>query len=461
MALARSMEGKTVKILAGTAAAVLVALELTLFLCFRLSRPFYLSTAVILSVVLAGTVAALLCHALSPRGRAERMARRPVLDGGEEVSVRVEYSFFRKVAGLPSRFSLEALAAATDDFRYVVGRGSSGTVFRGILDDGTAVAVKRINGSEHVDKEFKSEVSAIGSVQHVGLVRLLGFCLVPHGPRFLVYEYMENGSLDKWIFPHAGGGGGGRCLTWAQRYQVAVDVAKALTYLHHDCRAKVVHLDVKPENILLDDRLRGMLSDFGLSTLMGKEQSRLVTTVRGTTGYLAPEWLLGAGVTEKSDVYSYGMVLLEMFGGRRNLQAEPGPGGSRRWSYFPKIVADKAREGRVMEVLDRRLVASGEAAADEAGVRRLAHVALWCAQEKASARPTMARVVEMLDARGGAAVEPPPPSEMIVVDLLALDPARTHRGGPFGLPPRGSAGTASSSVMSVGESFALSYLSGR
>ncbi|KAG0512705.1 hypothetical protein BDA96_10G036900 [Sorghum bicolor] len=457
------MEGRKAKVLAGAAAVVLVALEFTLFLCFRLSRPFYLSTAVILSSALAGTVTVLLHHALSPHGRAERMARRPVLDGGEEVSaVRVEYSYFRKVAGLPSRFSLEALSAATDGFQYVVGRGSSGTVFKGILDDGTSVAVKRIDGSAHVDKEFRSEVSAIGSVQHVSLVRLLGFCLVRNGPRFLVYEYMENGSLDKWIFPQHGAAG--RCLTWVQRYQVAVDVAKALAYLHHDCRAKVVHLDVKPENILLDDRLRGMVSDFGLSTLMGKEQSRVVTTVRGTTGYLAPEWLLGAGVTEKSDVYSYGMVLMEILGGRRNLQlqAEPGPsGGSRRWSYFPKLVADMAREGRVVEVLDRRLVSS---AVDEASVRRLAHVALWCAQEKPGARPTMARVVEMLEARGGgaaASVDPPPPSDMVLVDLFALDPG----AGPFGLPALppgpGSAGTAASSAMSMGESFALSYLSGR
>ncbi|KAF8697654.1 hypothetical protein HU200_035848 [Digitaria exilis] len=458
--------GKTAKILAGAVAVLLVALELTLFLCFRLSRPFYLSSAIILSSVLAGMVAALLCHALIPHGRAELMARRPVIAGGEEVAVRGEYSFFRKVAGLPSRFSLETLTAATDDFQCVVGRGSSGTVFKGILDDGTAVAVKRIDGSAHVDKEFRSEVSAIAAVQHVSLVRLLGFCLVRNnGPRFLVYEFMENGSLDKWIFPQHGEGR--RWLTWQQRYQVAVDVAKALAYLHHDCRAKVVHLDVKPENILLDDRLRGLLSDFGLSTLMGKEQSRVVTTVRGTTGYLAPEWLLGAGVTEKSDVYSYGMVLMELLGGRRNLQAESvaggggGGGSSRRWTYFPKLVADKAREGRVMEVLDRRLA---PASVDEAEVRRLAHVALWCAQEKAGARPTIARVVEMLEARGGAAVDLPPPSDMIVVDLLALNPAAHEHGGggTFGLPtlPPASAVTASS-VVSMSDSFALSYLSGR
>ncbi|GJN29685.1 hypothetical protein PR202_gb17935 [Eleusine coracana subsp. coracana] len=404
--------------------------------------------------------------------------RRSVLDGGgggQEEGLDVEYSFFRKVAGLPRRFSLATLAAATDEFGCVVGRGSSGTVFRGVLDDGTAVAVKRMDGGPSArlaEREFRAEAGAIGGAQHAGLVRLLGFCVVPHGgPRFLVYEFMEHGSLDKWI-----GGSNHRWLTWRQRRQVAVDVARALAYLHGDLRGgtKVVHLDVKPENILLDDAFRGVLSDFGLSTLMGKDQSRVVTTVRGTTGYLAPEWLLGAGVTDKSDVYSFGMVLMEMLGGRRNLQIIEEAGevvveGSssssrrRRWSYFPKIVAEKVREGRVMEVVDPR-VREEAAAADEAGVRRVAHVALWCAQEKASARPDMARVVEMLEARGGAAteVEPPPPSEMILVDVLALDPDRAPR--PFGLPPVPSSGWntgVSSSAMSRSDSFALSYLSGR
>jgi hypothetical protein len=206
------MESKKVKILAGVAAAVVVVVELSLFLRFRLSRPFYLSTAVVLSVALAGTVTALLWHELCLRGRAERMARRrSALDEDVEEAepVHVEYSFFRKVAGLPRRFSLPALAAATDDFRHPVGRGSSGTVFRGVLDDGTAVAVKRVDGSGYAEKEFRAEMSAVASVQHVGLVRLLGFGLIPHGPRFLVYEYMEHGSLDRWIFPHAGRAGGG------------------------------------------------------------------------------------------------------------------------------------------------------------------------------------------------------------------------------------------------------------
>ncbi|XP_047091756.1 probable receptor-like protein kinase At5g20050 [Lolium rigidum] len=428
--------------------AVLAAAEVALYLCFHLSRTFYLSTAAVLAVTVVWLLLLLHCTA----GQAERMAARRAQDDGEEL--RVEYSFFRKVAGLPCKFSYQALAAATDDFQCVVGRGASGTVFRGILDDGTQVAVKRI-GADHADKEFKAEVSAIAGVQHVNLARLIGFYL--GSPRFLVYEYMEHGSLDGWIFPCVDDGRERRCLPWARRYQVAVDVAKALTYLHHDCRAKVLHLDVKPENILLDDGFRGILSDFGLAKLAGKDQSRVVTTVRGTVGYLAPEWLLDAGITEKSDVYSYGMVLLEIVAGRRCLRTEE----DGRWSYLPKIAAEIAQEGRVMELVDGRLATGGDDQVEEAAVRRVVHVALWCSQEHAGVRPSMARVVEMLEARGVGEVEAPPPSDTIMVDLLELDDD-ARGGGPFGLPVRPAGRAAlSSSVLSKGDSFALSYLSGR
>lgn len=442
------MGSRKAKVLAvAVAGSVLAAAEVALYLYFRMSRPFYFSTA----AVLAATVVTLLLLLHCTAGRAERMAARRALDDGEEM--RVEYSFFRKVAGLPRKFSFQALATATDDFQCVAGRGSSGTVFRGILDDGTQVAVKRLGagaGGGNADKEFKAEVSAIAGAQHVNLARLLGFCL--GSPRFLVYEYMENGSLDRWIFPCADDRRERRCLPWARRYQVAIDVAKALAYLHHDCRSKVLHMDVKPENILLDDGFRGILSDFGLSKLVGREQSRLVTTVRGTAGYLAPEWLLGTGISEKSDVYSYGMVLLEMVAGRRCLRAEEDDG----WSYLPRIAGEMARAGRAMEVVDGRLVAGGGDRLEEAAVRRAVHVALWCAQEKAGARPSMARVVEMLEGRGVGEVEAPPPSDTIMVDLLALDDNARGRGGrPFGKA------AVSSSVLSKGDSFALSYLSGR
>lgn len=254
----------------------------------------------------------------------------------------------------------------------------------------------------------------------MNLVRLLGYCCVTGGPRFLVYEFIPNGSLDCWIFPKTSRRNRrGGCLSWDLRCKVAIDVARALSYIHHDCRSRILHLDVKPENILLDENHRAIVADFGLSKLMGKDESRVITTIRGTRGYLAPEWLLGHGVTEKSDIYSYGMVLLEVIGGRRNVcLIETGNSRSRRkWQYFPKIVSKKLREGKVMDVVDQRLLDSGMI--DEREVRRMVYVALWCIQERTALRPSMHRVVEMLEGR--VAIEEPPDTQMIVVDLLAAD----------------------------------------
>lgn len=216
-------------------------------------------------------------------------------------------------------------------------------------------------------------------------------------------------------------------ICFDNRYGVALDVAKALAYLHHDCRSRILHLDVKPENILLNENYRAIVADFGLSKLMGKDESRVLTTIRGTRGYLAPEWLLEHGISEKSDIYSYGMVLLEMIGGRRNVSfIENGKDKSRRkWQYFPKIVNEKMREGKIMEVVDRRLVESG--GVEEKEVKRLAYVALWCIQEKTRIRPSMAQVVEMLEGR--VPVEEPPDTQMVVVDVLSIDDDPAAEGG--------------------------------
>ncbi|KAF3951131.1 hypothetical protein CMV_023190 [Castanea mollissima] len=160
--------------------------------------------------------------------------------------------------------------------------------------------------------------------------------------------------------------------------------------------------------------------------LMGKDESRVMTNIRGTKGYLAPEWLLEQGISEKCDIYSYGMVLLEMIGGQRNIcLVENGKDKSeRKWIYFPKIVNEKLGEGKLMEVVDPRLVRGG--GIDEGEVRRLVYVALWCIQERARLRPSMARVVEMLEGR--VAVDAPPDSKMIVVDLLSLDHEEQPQG---------------------------------
>ncbi|KAL5975270.1 hypothetical protein ACLOJK_031949 [Asimina triloba] len=404
--------GRRLKLAAAISVLLLVSvIALRLFL--GLSRTFFLILGADLAVILSIFLWAFVSYAVDHRRR-QSHANRTSLEGEQ---LRLEYSFLRKVAGLPTNFRYDELEAATDNFQALLGRGASGSVFKGILNDGTPIAVKRIEAAERGDAEFRSEVMAIAGVQHVNLVRLLGYCCVLGRSRFLVYEYVHNGSLDAWIFPKQSFRGSCRdeCLPWPLRYRVAIDVAKALAYLHHDCRSRILHLDVKPENILLDENFRARVSDFGLSKLMGRDESRVFTTVRGTRGYLAPEWLLENGISEKSDVYSYGMVLLELVGGRRNvcLVGE----GERKWSYFPREVSERVREGKVMEVLDERVAKGG--GADEKEVRVLVHVALWCIQENGRLRPSMARVVEMLEGRAG--VEEPPWTDMIIVDLLSID----------------------------------------
>ncbi|MCL7025567.1 hypothetical protein MKW94_019438 [Papaver nudicaule] len=353
-------------------------------------------------------------------GSARRMLEhRSILENSQQL--HVEYSFLRKVAGVPLKFHYKDLEAATDNFEALIGRGASASVFKGILDDGTEIAVKRIErGVEQGDKEFLSEVAAIGSVQHVNLVRLLGYSSMPGSgsPRLLVYEYVHNKSLSDWIFPNPSKRNP-KLLPWEVRYRVAIDVAKGLAYLHHDCRSRIVHLDVKPENILLDHNFRALVADFGLAKLMGKDESRIYTTLRGTRGYLAPEWLLQNGISEKSDIYSYGMVLFEIIGGRRNVQLQ-GQGKNSQWSYFPKIVVEKLKQGKLMEIVDPRLLTSEEGGSvDENELKTLVYVALWCVQEEHQLRPTMARVVDMLERR--IKVETPPDTEMIIIDLLCID----------------------------------------
>lgn len=409
------MEDKKANIVAVTTVISLIILIIVAHVFLKLSKAFFLICGAGIAVILA--VFAYLVIRRHYNRRRQLLESKLVSEGRE---LRIEYSFLRKVAGVPTKFRYKELEEATDNFHSLLGQGASATVFKGILNDGTAIAVKRINGEERGEKEFRSEVAAIASVQHVNLVHLLGYCCVPGEPRFLVYEFIPNGSLDCWIFPRRGRHNRrGGCLSWDSRYRVAIDVAKALSYLHHDCRSRVLHLDVKPENILLDENYRAIVGDFGLSKLMGKDESRVMTNIRGTKGYLAPEWLLEQGISEKCDIYSYGMVLLEMIGGQRNIcLVENGKDKSeKKWIYFPKIVNEKLGEGKLMEVVDPRLVHGG--GIDEGEVRRLVYVALWCIQERARLRPSMARVVEMLEGR--VALDAPPDSKMIVVDLLSMD----------------------------------------
>ncbi|KAL2249474.1 UNVERIFIED_CONTAM: putative receptor-like protein kinase [Sesamum indicum] len=412
------MEDRRANLVALFIVLLLISFIIIARLSLHLSKTFFL----ICGANVAAIFAVLMILIIRARFATRRKQLERQLDSqGREL--RIEYSFLRKVAGVPTKFRHRELEEATDGFRSLVGRGASGSVFKGILSDGTTVAVKRIDGEERGDKAFKSEVAAIASVQHVNLVRLLGYCISSTGPRFLVYEFIHNGSLDNWIFPRTRARSGGRqrggILSWELRCRVALDVAKALSYLHHDCRSCILHLDVKPENILIDENFRALVSDFGLSKLKGREESRVVTTIRGTRGYLAPEWLLENGVSEKCDVYSYGMVLLEIIGGRRSISVlEEGDGSSKKkFEFFPRTVIEKLRDGKPLEIVDERLLVGGGVHQGE--LKRMIGIALWCIQEKAKLRPSMAQVVEMLEGR--VPVEDPPNTQMLVVDLLSIE----------------------------------------
>ncbi|XP_011084100.1 probable receptor-like protein kinase At5g20050 [Sesamum indicum] len=412
------MEDRRANLVALFIVLLLISFIIIARLSLHLSKTFFL----ICGANVAAIFAVLMILIIRARFATRRKQLERQLDSqGREL--RIEYSFLRKVAGVPTKFRHRELEEATDGFRSLVGRGASGSVFKGILSDGTTVAVKRIDGEERGDKAFKSEVAAIASVQHVNLVRLLGYCISSTGPRFLVYEFIHNGSLDNWIFPRTRARSGGRqrggILSWELRCRVALDVAKALSYLHHDCRSCILHLDVKPENILIDENFRALVSDFGLSKLKGREESRVVTTIRGTRGYLAPEWLLENGVSEKCDVYSYGMVLLEIIDGRRSISVlEEGDGSSKKkFEFFPRTVIEKLRDGKPLEIVDERLLVGGGVHQGE--LKRMIGIALWCIQEKAKLRPSMAQVVEMLEGR--VPVEDPPNTQMLVVDLLSIE----------------------------------------
>ncbi|XP_058219455.1 G-type lectin S-receptor-like serine/threonine-protein kinase SD2-5 isoform X2 [Rhododendron vialii] len=288
------------------------------------------------------------------------------------------------VPGMPSRFSYEDLKTMTNNFNIKLGQGGFGSVFEGTLSSGTKVAVKRLDGLGQVKNSFLAEVETIGSIHHFNLVRLIGFC-AEKTFRLLVYEYMPNGSLDKWIFCKSNE----LTLGWQSRRKIISDIAKGLAYLHEDCRQKIIHLDIKSQNILLDENLNAKVSDFGLSKLVDKDQSQVVTTLRGTPGYLAPEWL-NSIITEKVDVYSFGVVVLEILCGRKNLDRSQPEEDMHLLALFKR----KAEEGRLPDIIDKH---HDEMQQHEAEVVEMMKIAAWCLQSDFVKRPPMSVVVKVLE----------------------------------------------------------------
>ncbi|KAI5647222.1 hypothetical protein M9H77_33227 [Catharanthus roseus] len=297
-------------------------------------------------------------------------------------------------------FSYKELHVATKGFSEKLGHGGFGAVFLGELSDSTLVAVKRLEKPGGGEKEFRAEVCTIGNIQHVNLVRLRGFCS-ENSHRLLVYDYMPNGPLSMYLKRD------GKNLSWDVRFRVAIATARGIAYLHEECRNCIIHCDIKPENILLDEDFSAKVSDFGLAKLIGRDFSRVLATMRGTWGYVAPEWISGVAITTKADVYSYGMTLLELLGGRRNVEGPPSAGGSggteEKW-FFPPWAAKEIIEGNVAAVIDERL----GSLYNVAEAKRAGLIAIWCIQDDESMRPTMGLVVKMLEGVVEVTVPPPP-----------------------------------------------------
>ncbi|MFQ6649202.1 hypothetical protein Gotur_023234 [Gossypium turneri] len=242
--------------------------------------------------------------------------------------------------GMPTRFSYEELKNVTKNFSNKLGEGGFGSIFHGTLPSGSEVAVKHLVGFGPVNKSFMTEVQTIGSIHHFNL-------------------------------------------------KIILDIAKGLAYLHGDCNQKIVHLDIKPQNILLDEHFNAKVSDFGLSKLIGKDQSRVITTMRGTPGYMAPEWLSSV-ITEKVDVYSFGIVVLEILCGQRNVDESQ----LEEDRHLLGLYKRKQEEGQLMDLVDK---CSDDMQSNAAEVVQMMKVAAWCVQTEHARRPSMSIVVKLFE----------------------------------------------------------------
>ncbi|KAF3957000.1 hypothetical protein CMV_017940 [Castanea mollissima] len=297
-----------------------------------------------------------------------------------------------KTIGINFReFTLQELREATNGFSKILGRGASGRVYSGSLTSEDAeidIAVKELTkGTEKSEKEFTTELKIIGRTHHRNLVRLLGFC-VENDQRLLVYELMPNGTLSQFLFKE------GERPTWLQRAEVALEIARGLHYLHEECEAQIIHCDMKPENVLLDVKYSAKIADFGLSKLLNKHQTRTDTNVRGTIGYMAPEWLKRAPITTKVDVYSFGVMLLEIICGRRHIESNRVEEESEKDDLIlSNWVLSCVTSGKLEMVVGHE----PEALSDFKRFERMALVGLWCIHPDPILRPSMRKVTQMLE----------------------------------------------------------------
>ncbi|XP_047053755.1 putative receptor protein kinase ZmPK1 [Lolium rigidum] len=286
------------------------------------------------------------------------------------------------------RFTYRELREATGKFKEEIGRGGAGIVYRGVLEDKRIVAVKKLTNVRQGEEEFWAEVTLIGRINHINLVRMMGFCSEGKN-RLLVYEYVENESLDKYLF---GERTTESLLGWSQRYKIALGTARGLAYLHHECLEWIVHCDVKPENILLTRDFDAKIADFGLAKLAKRDSASFnFTHMRGTMGYMAPEWALNLPINAKVDVYSYGVVLLEIVTGTR---VSSGVIVDETQVDFPDFIQE-AKQILATESIADLVDAKLKGHFDQEQAIAMVRIALSCLGDR-SKRPTMDKILQAL-----------------------------------------------------------------
>ncbi|KAI8565022.1 hypothetical protein RHMOL_Rhmol03G0228500 [Rhododendron molle] len=297
----------------------------------------------------------------------------------------------------PARYSYADIKKITNQFKDKVGQGGYGIVYRGQLSNDVYVAVKILNSTKENGEEFINEVGIIGTIHHVNVVRLVGYC-ADGFRRALIYEFLPNDSLEKFVSSDRDK----RLLGWKKLLEIAMGIAKGIEYLHQGCDQQILHFDIKPHNILLDENLNPKITDFGLAKLCSKEQSVVsMTTARGTIGYIAPEVFSRnfGKVSYKSDIYSFGMLLLEMVGGKKNFDAMV---NSTNQIYFPEWIYNRLESGEELEI---HIQDEGDAKI----AKKLAIIGLWCIQWYPVDRPSMHGVIQMLEGDGDTLIKPPNP----------------------------------------------------
>ncbi|XP_057482675.1 cysteine-rich receptor-like protein kinase 43 [Actinidia eriantha] len=297
------------------------------------------------------------------------------------------------------QFTFQTLVVATKNFHpdHKLGEGGFGPVFKGKLDDGRLIAVKKLSQTSNQGKrEFMNEAKLLARVQHRNVVNLLGYCA--HGAeKLLVYEYVANESLDKLLFKS----GRHDALDWKRRYDIILGIARGLLYLHEDSHSVVIHRDIKASNILLDDKWVPKLADFGMARLFPEDQTHVNTRVAGTNGYMAPEYVMHGHLSVKADVFSFGVVVLELISGQKNSTFNGSFDAQNllEWAY------KQYKKGKSLEIIDPRLASS--AIPDQ--VAMCVQIGLLCTQSDPQLRPTMRRVVVVLSKKPGTIEEPTRP----------------------------------------------------